>query len=269
MEHIWKLFEQYHLDENMRLLNSGPDQREFAAYLLSVGDGQVEDSEPNPFPTAAESRIPLRSELRSSAGSLNAFCEEIFPNVTSTILSCEQNGDKSWHDFLMERAILCPTNKDVDQINEIMINSFPGEVHEYRSYDKLITECQAHSFPVDLLNKVDVNGIPAHLIKLKKGAPIMLLRNLDPVRGHVNGTRYIIKALHRRVIHAEIAVGPYKGNDYMIPRILFHPKDRTLPIEMERKQFPVRLCFSVTSNKSQGQTLKHVGIYLKQVCSQL
>ena len=50
----------------------------------------------------------------------------------------------------------------------------------------------------------------------------------------------------------------------MIPRINFHPTDRSLPIEMERKQFPVRLCFAVTSNKSQGQTLKHVGIYLQQ-----
>ena len=29
-------------------------------------------------------------------------------------------------------------------------------------------------------------------------------------------------------------------------------------------QFPIRLCFAVTSNKSQGQTLKHVGIYLQQ-----
>ena len=54
------------------------------------------------------------------------------------------------------------------------------------------------------------------------------------------------------------------GNTIMIPRINFHPTDRSLPIEMERKQFPVRLCFAVTSNKSQGQTLKHVGIYLQQ-----
>ena len=29
-------------------------------------------------------------------------------------------------------------------------------------------------------------------------------------------------------------------------------------------QFPVRLCFAVTSNKAQGQTMKHVGIYLQQ-----
>ena len=50
----------------------------------------------------------------------------------------------------------------------------------------------------------------------------------------------------------------------MIPRILFQPKDRSLSVEMERRQFPVRLCFAVTSNKSQGQTMKHVGIYLQQ-----
>ena len=50
----------------------------------------------------------------------------------------------------------------------------------------------------------------------------------------------------------------------MIPRISFQPKDRSLPIEMERRQFPLRLAFAVTSNKSQGQTLRHVGIYLEQ-----
>ena len=31
---------------------------------------------------------------------------------------------------------------------------------------------------------------------------------------------------------------------------------------MTRKQFPVRPCFAITSNKSQGQTLARVGRYL-------
>ena len=269
MEQLWSLFEQFHLSENMRLSSSGQDQKDFATYLLSVGDGKVTDALPNELPMAAETKIPLREELRSSSESTQEFCKEIFPNLGSIVLNGEQSGDKEWYQYLMERAIICPTNKEVDTINNIMIDNFPGEVRGYRSYDKLLEESQAHShsFPVEYLNTVNVNGVPAHYIKLKKGAPIMLLRNLDPARGHVNGTRYIIRSLHRHVIYAEIAVGPYKGNDIMIPRILFHPKDRSLPISMERRQFPVRLCFSVTSNKSQGQTLKHVGIYLKQVCS--
>ena len=40
------------------------------------------------------------------------------------------------------------------------------------------------------------------------------------------------------------------------------PIDETFPFIMTRKQFPVRLCFAITSNKSQGQTLEKVGIFL-------
>ena len=56
----------------------------------------------------------------------------------------------------------------------------------------------------------------------------------------------------------------FSGETIFIPRVRFAPKDHTLPIEMIRTQFPVKLAFSITSNKSQGQTLKHVGIYLEQ-----
>ena len=56
----------------------------------------------------------------------------------------------------------------------------------------------------------------------------------------------------------------FSGETIFIPRVRFAPKDHTLPIEMIRTQFPVKLAFSITSNKSQGQTLKHVGIYLQQ-----
>ena len=65
------------------------------------------------------------------------------------------------------------------------------------------------------------------------------------------------------VIVAEIAIGPYKGNTLMIPHIPFKPEDKTLPFEFTRKQFPIRVCFAITSNKSQGQTLDKVGVYLK------
>ena len=266
MEHLWRCFEQFHLDENMRLASSGLEQKEFAAYLLSIGNGEVQDAAPNENPTAAETQIPLISELCSKATCAEDFCREIFPNLKKRIEEGLTNNDKDYHTWLMERAIICPTNKDVDLINDILLEEFPGPAQEYRSFDKLTTESQseAHVFSEDLLNKFHSNGIPAHFLKLKVGAPVMLLTNLDPSRGHVNGTRYIIKALYPRVIYAEIAIGPYMGNDIMIPRIKFYPKDKTLPIEFSRKQFPLRLCFSVTSNKSQGSTLKHIGIFLRQ-----
>ena len=48
----------------------------------------------------------------------------------------------------------------------------------------------------------------------------------------------------------------------MIPRIKIatNPSDTVIPFL--RLQFPVRLAFSMTINKSQGQTLDYVGLYL-------
>lgn len=37
-----------------------------------------------------------------------------------------------------------------------------------------------------------------------------------------------------------------------------------LPFVLSRRQFPVQPAFAMTINKSQGQTIQHVGIYLPQ-----
>ena len=62
-----------------------------------------------------------------------------------------------------------------------------------------------------------------------------------------------------------MAVGPYVNAnkpDILIPRIKFCPEDRKLPFEFQRIQFPVRLGFAITSNRSQGKTYKFIGICL-------
>ena len=74
---------------------------------------------------------------------------------------------------------------------------------------------QRHAFAEEYLNQINVNSMPPHILELKVGIPIMLIRNLDATRGHVNGTRYIIRELTPRVIFAEIAIGPYKGNNFL------------------------------------------------------
>ena len=40
------------------------------------------------------------------------------------------------------------------------------------------------------------------------------------------------------------------------------PSEENLPINLSRRQFPVRLAFVMTINKSQGQSIVHVGIDL-------
>ena len=92
----------------------------------------------------------------------------------------------------------------------------------------------------------------------------MLLRNLDPVNGHCNGTRYVIEHLHDHIIDATIACGAHAGKRIFVPVIPMIPSENIFPVHMKRKQLPVRPAFAITSNKAQGQTLSHVDICLKQ-----
>ena len=43
-----------------------------------------------------------------------------------------------------------------------------------------------------------------------------------------------------------------------------NPSESRLPFKMQRRQFPVMLSFAMTINKSQGQSLLRVGLYLSK-----
>ena len=64
----------------------------------------------------------------------------------------------------------------------------------------------------------------------------------------------MIRNLHERVIDAKILTGANKGDLVLIPRLKLAPSDVNLPFTLERTQFPLRLSYCMTINKSQGQT---------------
>ena len=49
----------------------------------------------------------------------------------------------------------------------------------------------------------------------------------------------------------------------LIPRIKFIASGPRDPYDWARRQFPVRVAFATTINKSQGQTLHTVGVWLR------
>jgi ATP-dependent DNA helicase PIF1 len=94
------------------------------------------------------------------------------------------------------------------------------------------------------------------------GVPILLLCNFNQSKGLCNGTRLIIKRLGQRVIEAKISIGNNVGKRVFIPRIIMSPSGTDWPFVLRCRQFPIRMAFTMTINKSQGQTLNNIGVYL-------
>ncbi|GFV33655.1 ATP-dependent DNA helicase [Trichonephila clavipes] len=151
------------------------------------------------------------------------------------------------------KAILCPKNEDSLKVNEHVLARFPHQNVTYFSADSIISEDQEerNNFQLDFINGITSSGMPPHVLNLKVGAIIMLLRNLNPSFGLCNGTRFIIRRLMSNVIDAEILIGHTNGSHAFIPRITFGPSDSNLPFQIQRLQFPVRLGFAININKSQ------------------
>ena len=91
----------------------------------------------------------------------------------------------------------------------------------------------------------------------------MLLRNLTPPEGMCNGTRLRLTHIGRFILEGQILSGERHGEKRLIPRILMNTTEGELPWIVSRKQFPIRLCFAMTVNKSQGQSLDTVRVDLR------
>ncbi|KAL8133757.1 hypothetical protein AgCh_008993 [Apium graveolens] len=155
----------------------------------------------------------------------------------------------------------------VHELNDMIMDMIPGESRTYLSSDSICkasmkTDQNELLYPVEFLNSLKFNGVPNHDIQLKEGTPIMLLRNLNQSEGLCNDTRLIITRLGKWSIRADIISGTNVGQNITIPRIIMSPNESRWPFKLNRRQLPVAPCFAMTINKSQGQTLKHVGLYL-------
>ena len=94
----------------------------------------------------------------------------------------------------------------------------------------------------------------------------MLLRNINTAKGLTNGVRMIVRRMYRHFIDAELLTGSSQGKRVFIPKMTLIPSDTDLPFQLKRVQFPIRLAYAITINKSQGQTFDKVGIYLNRAC---
>ena len=249
---LWPLFKVVRLKQNMRVAQDRP----YADWLQSVGDGTANDGR--------SFRIDVPSNLlRGHLDQLIDFC-------------FGKDFDK---DDMTEAAILSTTNDIVNYVNELILDRYLQKKPDKRSYyshtdlvfrrndgEDLQDQERMH-LPLDYLSSLQSAGLPPHHLKLCEGLQVMLIRNLRLCGGLCNGTRLKIEKMYDNMLLCKVMSGSKKGTTVAIFRVTFYSDEFSLPGQLRRHQFPIKACFCMTINKSQGQTLKRVGLYLKAACS--
>jgi ATP-dependent DNA helicase PIF1 len=195
----------------------------FSKQLLDNGDGKVTTDETG--------CIKLPTDFCTIIDSQDVLIDQIFLNLHRQYTN---------HEWLAERAILAAKHLEVNELNLKIQHLLPGNLVSYKSID---TVCDATEAVIQqFLNSLDLPGKPPPNLQLKVGS--------------CNGTRLAIKKLRKIFIEAIILNGKFRG--ILLPRIPIIPTD--VPIQFKRLQFPIRLAFAMTINKSQGQTMSVCGL---------
>lgn len=202
---LWNHVTVLHLTKNMRLLSPNVDseaQKELAAFsqwILDIGEGKIEATATEGETEAAWIKIPQELLLMPNDNKIACLIDTVYPDLSSKYNDIT---------YLGARAILRPTNEAADSINDHIVSLIPGEQKQHLSYDKVTKVPGTHDsydllYPVEFLNSLNGNNFPQHELNLKKGVPVMLLRNLNPSDGLCNGIRLIITALGDMIIEAQ------------------------------------------------------------------
>ena len=241
---LWPKMRQLRLKANMR---ADPCEQDFSNWLLELGEGKIR---------GIENYGPYSFEIPEHCIVGTDIVDEMFGDVISELDARR----------LQATAILTPCNDASLVLNNRIIDKISSSGREYKSVDAV--ECddlaEAMNYPMEFVNNQAPSGMPPHILFLKKGTIIKLLRNLNSYIGLCNGTRLIVCEMHDNVIEADILMGCGKGNRVFIPRIICTTGDGdvTLPFKIRRRQFPIRPAFAMTINSAQGQTFDKIGLYL-------
>jgi hypothetical protein len=249
---LWGYFEVLHLQQNMRLNTEIEAEANFAKWQLEVGEGKHTDN---------KTVISLPDYFKCRENNVASLIETIYPRIGT--------GNQT-SGYFAERTILSSLNSEVDSLNKELLRQFPREIQLFHSADCIPSTEQTGeddpmiNYPPEYLNEINCSGLPLARLELKVGCPVMVLRNLDAANGVCNGSRGILTRCSNRVLEVELITGDFVGKKMFIPRISNVPTDEQVPFKFSRRQFPVRLCFAMTINKSQGQSVRYVGLDLRR-----
>jgi len=260
----------YQLTLNERVRRFGadnPDAQRWCDFLLAIGGGYIEPVHGDDWIA-----LPRCIVLPPDNNSIESLCAHVYPglSVRATQALTSQADMLEFAKWVAERALLATLNVTTRSLSLAISNLLPGVVHHILSSDGLQDPNADPNdlLPLETLHAAQPPGFPPHCLSLRPGDCVSILRNLNPVLK--NGVRCIVLTVSDFVLNVMVASGADHaiGSVHILSRIKFIDTrmETGFSTAMFRIQFPVALSWAMTINKSQGQTLRCVGIYLKSQC---
>ena len=247
---IWNYIQTIHLRINMRVRGNSVDAIHFKDWLYRMTYS----------PEYQNTTIGLPNYIHTTT-SLDSLISQVYPE---DLLANTANRSQE----LYKSAILATRNITVDEINEKILEAMPGislRLVSADSVEESDDDDEVFQLTPEYLQTITPNGFPPARLTLKVGCIVMLLRNLNPTVGLCNGTRLMILEIGSYVLKVLVLKNISDAAEHIefIPRITLLTLEGEYPFILRRTQFPVKLSFAMTINKSQGQSLENVGIDLR------
>ncbi|XP_074301238.1 uncharacterized protein LOC141632606 [Silene latifolia] len=200
--HIWPKLIKFMLSENIQ----AKCDAEFANFLLALSNRELQTKE-SEFITLSEGIVKAPSGNEQDP--IGDLCYVKFPELARRTFD---------PDIFTTRALLILLNDDVDAINNVLIEKFPGKPICYKSHNSMLDDNCA-IYLAEFINKLNPGGMSPHEPILKENCPVILMRNLKPSFVLCNGTRLICNRFLPNSTECAIMSGNHKGEHIFMPRI--------------------------------------------------
>lgn len=150
----------------------------------------------------------------------------------------------------IEPVVLECRNVDVDSFNQSRLDALPGTEFSIPSLD---------SGESRFASSLDKSCLAPSDLRLKIGAQVMLLKNLDVEGGLVNGSIGLVQSIGESSVRVDF--GDAGICEVQRGRWSFCDGDGN--VLATREQMPLRLAYAITIHKSQGCTLSKVRVNLR------
>lgn len=224
---LWPLLEQYELVENVRLLNptaaASIATSKFAQWLLDLGSGKLQASDKDIVSLEHIAVNLVQGDVTIDLNTINWLYDNLFTVTASEHWTDIAQYFGSW-------CLITPLHKTVDEINGYLNNRLGGEFLESLSMDRHESE-DGEPLGEEYFNSVNLPGFSKHLLVLRRGLPMILIRNLNVANGLCNGTRLVVQEFSERVLMCKLISGSRTGETVMLPNIkLIHEPSASAPV---------------------------------------